>query len=69
MIEWKDDDEFTTTFGTLKRSMAEAAGAERERIVALLESEMCAAYGEDCTTNPDCTSKHAILRLIDGVVK
>jgi hypothetical protein len=31
MIEWKDDDEFTTTYGTLKRSMVEAAEAERER--------------------------------------
>jgi hypothetical protein len=37
MTEWKDDDEFTTTYGTLKRSMVEAADAERERIVALLE--------------------------------
>ena len=36
MTEWKDDDEFTTTYGTLKRSMAEAAEAERERIIALL---------------------------------
>lgn len=36
---WSDDHEFTTTFGTLKRSMAEAAEAERERIVALLEGE------------------------------
>jgi hypothetical protein len=40
MTEWKDDDEFTTTYGTLKRSMVEAADAERERIVALLESEV-----------------------------
>jgi len=40
MTEWKDDEEFTTTYGTLKRSMVEAAEAERERIVALLESEV-----------------------------
>jgi len=40
MTEWKDDDEFTTTYGTLKRSLVEAAEAERERIVALLESEV-----------------------------
>ena len=39
MTEWKDDDEFTTTYGTLKRATAEAVEAERERIVALLEAE------------------------------
>lgn len=39
MTEWKDDDEFTTTYGTLKRALAEAVEAERERIVALLEAE------------------------------
>ena len=33
MTEWKDDDEFTTTYGTLKRALAEAAEAERERIL------------------------------------
>lgn len=38
MTEWQDEDEFTTTFGTMKQSMAEAAKAERERIVALLQS-------------------------------
>ena len=37
MTEWKDDDEFTTTYGTLKRSMVEAAEAERERIVVMLQ--------------------------------
>jgi hypothetical protein len=39
MTEWKDEDEFTTTYGTLKRSMVEAAEAERERIVALLVNQ------------------------------
>ncbi len=39
MTEWKDDDEFTTTYGTLKRSLVEAADAERERIVALLNGD------------------------------
>jgi excisionase family DNA binding protein len=38
--QWLDDDEFKTTYGTLKRSMVEAAEAERERIVALLETEV-----------------------------
>lgn len=39
MTEWQDDDEVTTTFGTLKQAQAEAAKAEQERIVALLEAE------------------------------
>lgn len=47
MTEWKDDDEFTTTFGTLKRSMAEAAKAERERIVALIEAALVVWRGVD----------------------
>jgi excisionase family DNA binding protein len=37
--QWLDDDEVTTTFGTLKQSVREAVEAERERIVALLETE------------------------------
>jgi hypothetical protein len=40
MTEWKDDDKFTTTYGTLKRLLVEAAEAERERIVALLLAEL-----------------------------
>ena len=39
MTEWQDDDEVTTTFGTLKQAQAEAAKAEQGRIVALLEAE------------------------------
>lgn len=42
---------------------------ERERIIDILKAQMCAAYGEDCTRNPNCTSKRTILHLIDGVVK
>ena len=40
MTEWKDDDTFETTYGTLRKAMAEAQDAERERIVALLEAEV-----------------------------
>lgn len=39
MTEWQDDDEVTTTFGTLKQAQVEAAKAEQVRIVALLEAE------------------------------
>jgi hypothetical protein len=39
VADWKDDDEVTTTFGTLKQSVREAAEAERERIVAILENQ------------------------------
>jgi hypothetical protein len=37
VTEWKDDDEFTTTYGTLRQAMAEAAEAERERIIELIK--------------------------------
>jgi hypothetical protein len=39
MSDWADDDELTTTFGTLKKAMSEAAETERERLIALLEGE------------------------------
>jgi hypothetical protein len=48
MTEWKDDDEFTTTYGTLKRSMVEAADAEREKIVALLERACTCKFENNC---------------------
>lgn len=39
MTEWQDDDTFETTYGTLRKAMAEAQEAERERIVALLRGD------------------------------
>ena len=63
MTEWVDDDEFTTTFGTLKRSMAEAGQAERERIVALVEAALVVWRGVD----PDLVrGGEACLALIKG---
>ena len=42
MIEWKDSDTVTTTFGTIKQGMAEAAAdatmAERQRILTILDN-------------------------------
>jgi excisionase family DNA binding protein len=38
--DWDDLDEVTTTFRSLKQAQVEAALAERERIVALLKSEV-----------------------------
>jgi hypothetical protein len=40
MTEWQDGDEVTTTFGSIRQGMLEAAEAERERIIALLETEV-----------------------------
>lgn len=43
-IKWQDDDEFGTTFGTLRKALAEArtAGAEEEaqRIIDALEAAL-----------------------------
>jgi hypothetical protein len=36
---WFDDDEVTTTFGSLKQAQVQAGLAERERIVALLNGD------------------------------
>ena len=53
MIEWKDSDTVTTTFGTIKRGLAEAAAdatmAERQRILAILDDH----YGDGTWGAPD----------------
>jgi uncharacterized protein (DUF1786 family) len=64
MTEWKDDDEFTTTYGTLKRSMVEAAEAERERIVALLEK-----HGRTLVFGDDKRLMANVIRVINGELK
>jgi hypothetical protein len=46
---WQDDDEVTTTFGTLKQSVREAAEAERNRIVALLERVCTCKFENNCS--------------------
>ncbi len=61
MTEWKDDDEFTTTYGTLKRSLVEAADAERERIVALLEK-----HGRTLVFGDDKRLMANVIRVING---
>ncbi len=61
MTEWKDDDEFTTTYGTLKRSLAEAADAERERIVALLQE-----HGRTLVFGDDKRLMANVIRVING---
>jgi hypothetical protein len=61
MTKWKDDDEFTTTYGTLKRSMVEAADAERERIVALLQE-----HGRTLVFGDDKRLMANVIRVIKG---
>jgi len=57
--KWHDDDEVTTTFGTLKQAQAEAAQAERERIVALLRNSV--SY---CTNEHSCEDCEPVKRHI-----
>jgi len=64
VTEWKDDDEFTTTYGTLKRSMVEAADAERERIVALLQK-----HGRTLVFGDDKRLMANVIRVINGKLK
>jgi hypothetical protein len=53
VADWKDDDEVTTTFGSIRQGMAEAAEAERERILALLDQAfMSANYSWDAGDFP-----------------
>jgi len=64
MTEWKDDDEFSTTYGTLKRSLVEAADAERQRIVALLEK-----HGRTLVFGDDKRLMANVIRVINGELK
>jgi hypothetical protein len=64
MTEWKDEDEFSTTYGTLKRSMVEAADAERERIVALLQE-----HGRTLVFGDDKRLVANVIRVINGELK
>jgi hypothetical protein len=59
VADWHDDDEVTTTFGTLKQGMAEAAQAEQERIVALLRNSV--SY---CTDEHSCEDCEPVKRHI-----
>lgn len=52
--------------GLLTRTYSQGAADERERIIDLLEAEMCAAYGEDCTDNPACYARNRMIALIRG---
>ena len=63
MTEWQDDDEVTTTFGTLKQGMSEAAETERARIVALLQK-----HGRSLRFGDDKTLLANVIRLIESDV-
>ena len=58
---WLDDDEVTTTFRSLKQAQVEAADAERERIVALLQK-----HGRSLVFGDDKTLLANVIRLIEG---
>jgi hypothetical protein len=61
MTEWHDDDEVTTTFGSLKQGMAEAASDERARIVALLQK-----HGRSLVFGDDKTLLSNVIKLIES---
>ncbi len=52
-MKWKDSDTVTTTFGTIKRGLAEAAAeatrVERQRILTILDDH----YGDGTWGAPD----------------
>jgi len=52
MSEWKDDDEVTTTYGSIQLSLSQAHSAgiktEQERIIAILEEDKLDVFGCGC---------------------
>jgi uncharacterized protein (DUF1786 family) len=61
MTEWQDGDEVTTTFGSIRQGLLEAAEAERERIVALLEN-----HGRTLVFGDDKRLMANVIRVIRG---
>ena len=61
MTEWHDGDEVTTTFGSIRQGLLEAAEAERERIVALLEN-----HGRTLVFGDDKRLMANVIRVIRG---
>ena len=61
VVDWKDDDEVTTTFASIQQGMVEAADAERERIVALLEK-----HGRTLVFGDDKRLMANVIRVIKG---
>jgi len=56
MSAWKDDDEVTTTYGSIQLSLEQAHSAgiktERDRIIKLFKDEMC----EPCANTLDSSN-------------
>lgn len=70
MSGWKDDDSVTITYRTLCQAQAEAAAAERERIINLLRdyAENRTQYCKplDAEHCQDCFESVRLIALIKG---
>lgn len=65
---WQEDDEVTTTYGSIQRSLEEARQEERERIIAQLETEYW-VWQDGTVDDDDPRNKHlrnVIARLKDA---
>jgi membrane protein required for beta-lactamase induction len=72
MTEWQDDDEFTTTYGTLKQSMQESHALERAYILHHLqkyyELTRFSQQVEGAEPNPEWDSGfQAAMSLVKGL--
>ena len=64
MTEWQDGDEVTTTFGSIRQGMLEAAGMERERILEVLTNWTVKGVGDYPDGYRDALA--AVIRVIRG---
>lgn len=63
MTEWHDGDEVTTTFGSIRQGLLEAAEAERKRIVALLRNSVSYCNDQHCCE--DCEPVKRLIALVE----
>lgn len=63
-MSWSDDDEVTTTYGSIQKALKQERGAERERIIALLEGAITHDWKKDhCEA---CDQTDYLVALIKG---
>jgi hypothetical protein len=64
MSAWKDDDEVTTTYGSIQLSLEQAHAAgiktEQERIIKLLEDSACCQ--DDCSFHEELENMIALIK-------
>ena len=71
MSGWKDDDEVTTTYGSIQLSLEQAHAAgiktEQERIIKVLEKYALRECDPECGYSCECFGKYEAMHFIECI--